>query len=119
MLRARNGNTSSGATFWLIPARRRKERRGPGSLTSLEEFAAPAAAPCAAPEPGDWGAAEAALALPGQQEKPLRKMERRRQASRRSGGFIDDPSDTSATLEQGYYTTALDTTPSGRVVPRL
>jgi hypothetical protein len=98
MLRARNGTLSGG--LLAIPAMRRKERSGPGSLTSLEEFAAPAAASCAAPEPGDWGAAEAALALPGQHQKLLRKMERR-QASRRSGGFIEGPSDTAATLVQG------------------
>src|ERR1700720_2430576 len=32
MLRARNGITSSGETFWLIPAMRKKERKGPGMV---------------------------------------------------------------------------------------
>src|ERR1700758_820767 len=32
MLRARNGITSSGEAFWLIPAMRKKERRGPGMV---------------------------------------------------------------------------------------
>src|SRR5215472_100984 len=33
MLRARKGITSSAETFWLIPAIRKKERRGPGMVT--------------------------------------------------------------------------------------
>src|SRR5579862_4916641 len=32
MLRARNGITSSGEAFWLIPAMRKKERKGPGMV---------------------------------------------------------------------------------------
>jgi hypothetical protein len=31
-LRANNGSTSSGATFWLMAAMRMKERSGPGML---------------------------------------------------------------------------------------
>src|ERR1700722_20432417 len=32
MLRARNGITSSGEAFWLMPAMRKKERKGPGMV---------------------------------------------------------------------------------------
>src|SRR5215469_1830631 len=34
MLRARSGKTSSRETFWLIPAIRRSERKGPGIVIS-------------------------------------------------------------------------------------
>ena len=33
MLRASKGNTSSVEIFWLMPAMRRKERKGPGIVT--------------------------------------------------------------------------------------
>jgi hypothetical protein len=32
-LRASSGNTSSGATFWLMAAMRMKDRKGPGIMT--------------------------------------------------------------------------------------
>src|SRR5579863_3519737 len=38
MLRARNGITSSREAFWLIPAMRRKERKGPGMVAVGASF---------------------------------------------------------------------------------
>src|SRR5690349_18385153 len=32
---ASNGSTSAGSAFWLMPVMRRKERKGPGMVTSL------------------------------------------------------------------------------------
>src|SRR3954470_7461725 len=39
MFRAKKGRISSGETFWLIPAIRRKERSGPGMVTWADAVA--------------------------------------------------------------------------------
>jgi hypothetical protein len=81
-LRASNGSTSSGATFWLMAAMRMKDRRGPGMAT----VSTAGEGGLAEPMPG-WSDALTALPELAEEQRHRPKKAERKMAVRR-GHFI-------------------------------